>query len=347
MSNLVELAEQLPEVPTRKGSVLVARHPVAVWLAKRTLAALATLVAASFVIYLLANALPGNVGAVILGRHAPPSAIAQLNRRLGQDAPVLSRYAHWLIGVAHGDLGTSAVSLVQGSPAAVKGIMLPALGNSLLLAGITTVLLIPVSFGLGIYAGVHAGRAADRAISIVALALVSLPEFVLGALLILLFFNTLHWFPPVALVGPGETVLSKPNELVLPVLTLLGVSSASVIRLMRAGMVEVLGQGYIEAARLNGLSGRRVVWRHAVRNALAPSVTIMAQNMQYLLGGLVIVEAVFTYPGIGSLFVDAVGAHDVTEIEGIAVTLAAAYILLNLASDFIVVMLVPKMRTNL
>jgi len=321
-------------------------HPIAWWLARRILAAVVTLLAASILIFFLADALPGNIGASILGRNASPRGIALLNRQLGQDKPVLVRYLDWLGGALHGNLGNSAVSLAEGTPASVTSIMAHPLENSLVLACITALLLIPISLALGVMAGVRAGRPADRAISATSLAFVSLPEFVLGALLILLFFSALNVLPPVSYLAPGQSPLSQPKELVLPVLTLLGVSSASVIRLMRAGMIDVLRQGYVEAARLNGFPESRVIWRHAIRNALGPSVTITAQNIQYLLGGLVIVESVFTYPGIGSLFVSSVTAHDVTEIEGIAMTLATAYIVINLVADFLVVMLVPKLRTQ-
>jgi peptide/nickel transport system permease protein len=341
-------ADQSPPEPavTGVGAGWRRRHPLAWWLIRRLVAAAGTLLAASALIFIAADALPGNVGASILGRDASPQAVAQLNRELGQDKPLVQRYLEWLGGAVHGDLGQSAVSLAEGTPAEVTTVMNEPLGNSLVLAGITALLLIPLSFGLGVLAGVRAGRPIDALISGTSLALVSLPEFVLGALLILLFFSGLNLLPPVSLIAPGQAALSQPKELILPVLTLLGVSSASGIRLMRAGMIEVLGQEYVQMARLNGYSERRVIWRHALRNALGPGVTIMAQNLQYLLGGIVIVESVFTYPGIGTLFVSAVTAHDVTEIEGIAVTLAAAYILINLVADFIVLLLVPKLRTQ-
>jgi len=322
------------------------RHAVLWWLIRRLAAAVITLLAASALIFILADALPGNVGAAILGRDSNPRAIAILNKELGQDKPVVQRYVEWLEGAVHGDLGQSAVSLAEGTPASVTSIMSDPIGNSLVLAGITALLLIPLSFGLGVLAGVRAGRPADHLISATSLTLVSLPEFVLGAMLILLFFSGLHLLPPVSLISPGDSAFSQPKELILPVLTLLGVSSASGVRLLRAGMIETLRQDYVRMARLNGYPERRVIWRHAVRNALGPSITIMAQNLQYLLGGIVIVESVFTYPGIGTLFVNAVTAHDVTEIEGIAVTLAAAYILINLLADFAVLLLVPKLRTQ-
>jgi peptide/nickel transport system permease protein len=198
---------------------------------------------------------------------------------------------------------------------------------------------------MGIASGVRPGSARDHLISTTSLALVAVPEFVLGTLLIVIFFSQLNVLPPVSLVPPGESPLAHPKLLVLPVLTLLGAVSASTVRMIRAGMIQALGRNYVTMARLNGIAERRVILRYGLRNALAPSVQIIAQNIQYLFGGIIVVESVFSYPGIGTALVAAVNARDVSVVEAIAVILAAIYIALNVVADMIVIFLVPKLRS--
>jgi peptide/nickel transport system permease protein len=218
------------------------------------------------------------------------------------------------------------------------------LKNSAILAGLAALFMIPLSLGLGAYAAVRAGKPADHMISIGSLVSISAPEFVTGALLVALFFVGLHLLPPVSIVAPGADPLSTPKELVLPVLTLLFASLAWGIRMVRAGMYEVLQTEYVQAARLNGLSERRVLMRYALRNALAPSVQVLAQNLQYLVGGVIIVETVFAYPGLGSQLVSSVSNRDVTMVQSIAMLIAVIYVLINLIADLIVMLLVPKLR---
>jgi peptide/nickel transport system permease protein len=169
----------------------------------------------------------------------------------------------------------------------------------------------------------------------------------MGTLLIYVFFNQLGLLPPVALLSPGQSPFSNPDALILPVLTLLAVAVGAGVRQVRAGMAEVLQQDYVHFARLNGVPEGRVLWRYALRNALAPSVQIIAQNLQYLVGGIIIVESVFAYPGIGTYLVNAVTTRDVIEVQAAAVVLAALYIVINVIADLIVVFLVPKLRTGM
>jgi peptide/nickel transport system permease protein len=327
---------------------LRARHPVAAFVVRRVAAGLATLLVASFLIYAATEALPGNVATVVLGKNATPQAVRTLDHQLNQNRPLLSRYGSWLGGVVTGDLGQSAVELAQGAKSApVTGMIGTPLRNSFILAALTILLLFPLSLALGVLAGVRAGRPADYAVSIPALVIGAFPEFVIATFMILIFFSALDLLPPVALIAPGQTPFTQPKVLVLPVLTLLLITSASAIRQIRAGMIEVLDQDYIETARLNGIPSRRVLWRYAIRNAMAPSVQIFAQNIQYLIGGIIIVESVFNYPGIGLFLVNAVSTRDVTEVAAVALIVAAVYILVNVLADLIVVFLVPKLRTGL
>ena len=303
------------------------------------------MLAASVLIFTAVQVLPGNAASAVLGRNASPAAVRILSRQMGLDRPASTRYAHWLKGFVHGDLGDSAVAIAQGSNhAPIWHLISGPLKNSAILAAITALVMIPLSVGLGALAAVRAGRPTDHLISLGSLAAVSMPEFVVGSLLVAVFFVGLHLLPPVAIVPPGGDPLSHPKQLVLPVVTLLFASMAAGIRMVRAGTFEVLQTEYVQTARLNGLPERRVIMRYALRNALAPSVQVLAQNLQYLVGGVIVVEAVFAYPGIGSQLVNAVQIRDVTVVQSVAMLIAVVYVLINLFADLIVMLLVPKLR---
>jgi peptide/nickel transport system permease protein len=315
------------------------------FLGRRTLGALVGIFAASVVIFAGTHVLPGDAASVVLGRNGDPATVKALNKQLHLDKPAVQQYTDWLAGFVRGDLGDSAVGLAQGEKhAPIWGLIANPVENSVILALITAVLMIPLSLGLGVLAAVYAGRWIDNAISLGSLAAISLPEFVIGSLLVGLFFVGLDWLPPVALVASGANPLSDPTRLVLPIATLLLASLAAGIRMVRAGMLEVLQTEYVQTARLNGLSERRVLWRYGLRNALAPSVQILAQNLQWLIGGIIITENVFAYPGIGSTLVVAVQNRDVTLVQSVAMLIAIVYIAINLLADLIVMLLVPKIR---
>jgi peptide/nickel transport system permease protein len=318
--------------------------PVLAFLGRRILGAIAALLIASVVIFVALNILPGNPASVILGRNATPAAERVLTQRMQLDRPATTRYFDWLGGFVHGDLGVSAVSLAQGQRASVWHQISGPLKNSAILAAIAALFMIPLSIGLGVIGPIFPGKPVDHIISISSLAAIALPEFVTGSLLIGIFFVWLDWLPPVALVPPGGSPLDNPSELVLPVLTLLFASLAAGVRMVRAGMTEVLQTEYVQTARLNGVSESRVLWRYALRNALPTSVQILAQNLQWLIGGIIITEAVFAYPGIGTTLVTAVQNRDVTVVESVAMLIAFIYVLLNLSADLLVMLLVPKLR---
>ncbi len=319
--------------------------PVLAFILRRLVGAAAALLAASVLIFTAVEVLPGNAASAVLGRNASPAAVRILSRQMGLDRPASTRYAHWLKGFVHGDLGDSAVAIAQGTNhAPIWHLISGPLKNSAILAAIAALLMIPLSVGLGALAAVRAGRPTDHLISLGSLAAVSMPEFVVGSLLVAVFFVGLHLLPPVAIVPPGGDPLSHPKQLVLPVVTLLFASMAAGIRMVRAGTFEVLQTEYVQTARLNGLPERRVIMRYALRNALAPSVQVLAQNLQYLVGGVIVVEAVFAYPGIGSQLVNAVQNRDVTVVQSVAMLIAVVYVLINLVANLIVMLLVPKLR---
>jgi peptide/nickel transport system permease protein len=320
-------------------------HPLLWFVVKRLAAAIATLLVVSVLVFIGTEVLPGNAASAVLGRTATPEQLAELEAQMGLDQPAVERYFDWLGGLLTGDLGNSAAGYASGTESPIWEQISGKLSNSIVLAAITAAIMIPVSLVFGVAAAVRAGRPVDHTISIASLALISLPEFVLGSLLILLFFSWLDVLPPLALIPPGESPLSKPDALVLPILTLLGVTLAASIRMVRAGMIETLRAEYVQMARLNGFRERKVVSRYALRNALGPSVQVFAQNIQYLVGGIIVVEYLFAYPGIGKELVDAVAIRDVREVQSIAVLLAAIYIGINIVADLLVVLLTPKLRT--
>jgi peptide/nickel transport system permease protein len=312
---------------------------------RRLLGAVVALWVASLVIFAGTQLLPGDAASVVLGRNGNPATVKLLNKQLHLDRPAYRQYVDWVEGLAHGDLGNSAVGMAQGATSApIWPLISDAIKNSVILAVITALLMIPLSLGLGVLAAVLRGRWLDHAISVASLAAIALPEFVIGSLLVGVFFVGLHWLPPVAIVAPGADPLDHPAKLVLPIATLLLASLAAGIRMVRAGMVEVLQTEYVQTARLNGVSERRVLWRYALRNALPTSVQILAQNLQWLIGGIIITENVFAYPGIGSTLVVAVQNRDVTLVQSVAMLIAIVYIALNLLADLIVMLLVPKIR---
>jgi peptide/nickel transport system permease protein len=216
-----------------------------------------------------------------------------------------------------------------------------------ILAGCTAILLVPLSLAAGVFAAIHAGRARDHLVSYTAIVFGSLPEFVLGSFLILIFSLKLHLLPSVSLLAPGQHGLSNPKGLVLPVLTLLGVALAFTARQIRAGMIVALGEEHVAMARLNGLPERRVRWRYALRSAVAPSVQSFGQSFQYLLGGIIVVETLYAYPGIGTTLVQAVLRRDLPEVQSITMVLAAVYLAINIAADLLIVFLVPRLRTRM
>ena len=294
------------------------------------------------------NALPGNVAEVVLGRDASPEQVSALESELGLDQPFIARYWDWLSAALHGDLGYSTVQQAQGTATEpVTQILASPLVNSLILALISAVIVIPLAMLLGTVAAMRAGRSTDTLISTGALVTGSLPEFVFGTLLVAVFFSWLDVLPPLALVPPGSSPLADPQALILPVLTLVGVAVAFGARQVRVGVMHALDQDYVTFARMNGVPERRILIRYGLRNALAPSVQTFAQTIQYLFGGIVVVEALFAYPGIGLELVRAVALRDVGVVQAIAIILAAIYIAINIAADLLVIVLVPKLKTAL
>lgn len=330
----------------RTGRSRARRHPLVRFVVIRVLAGLGTLLVVTILIFVAVQVLPGNIASVILGRQATPTRIAAIDASLHLTSSLPARYVTFIENMATGHFGDSSAALAQGQTVPVWTAIRTPLRNSLVLATITMIVFLPLCIFLGTVSALRAGRKTDHAVSTIALAFGAMPEFLVGAVLIAVFFVEAHWLPPVAPVSAGQTPFTHPNALVLPVLTLLIVSVAFGIRLLRASTLGVLRENYVAMARLNGYSERRVIRRYVLRNSIAPFVQIVAQEAQYLIGGIIVVESVFGYPGIGSALVQAIMVRDAQEVTVIATILAAMYIFLNIVADLAVVLLVPRLRTE-
>jgi peptide/nickel transport system permease protein len=341
MTELAAPELALAGVPSRRH-----RHPLASFVLRRVAAGVVTLFVVSILLFAGTNVLPGDVASAVLGRDSTPAGLAAIRNELHLNRPAPERYWNWLSGFVQGNLGSSVASqAVSGQPSPISGLIGDRVRNTGVLALFAVLLLVPLSLVLGVISAMRAGRPIDHAVTGISLGLISLPEFVTGTLLILLLSQWLGLLPAVSLIAIGDTVFTHPSILVLPVLTLLAASLAQTTRMVRAGMLEVLRSDYVEWARLSGHSERDVVFRYALRNALAPTVQVIALNVQWLVGGIVVTEYVFGYPGIGQALVQAVSARDVPYVLSVGMLIAIVYIALNVLADLLVVLLVPKLRT--
>jgi peptide/nickel transport system permease protein len=317
------------------------RHPLA-WLAGRRIAAgVFLLLVASVLIFAAVEVLPGDAASAVLGRNATPESLAALREQLGLEQSAPHRYVTWLGDFLSGDLGDS---LTAKQP--VSHLISDRVRNSAILALATVIVLFPLALLLGLIAGTRPGRVVDHAISAVSLTFIALPEFVLGTFLVLVFAVNLKLVPAVSIVPSGSSPLDTPSVLVLPVVTLVLVGAAYMIRMFRAGVIDVLASDYIQMARLQGVPERRVVLHHGLRNALPPAVQVAALTLLWLVGGIFIVETVFAYPGIGQGLVQAVIARDIPYVESVAMLIAIAYTAITIVADLLVVVLIPKLRTG-
>jgi peptide/nickel transport system permease protein len=307
--------------------------------AQRLLLGLFTLWVVSLLIFGATEILPGDVAAAILGRESTEDQRAALREQLGLDRPALQRYAAWLAGMARGDLG---MSLATETP--VSEILAPRLINSLLLAGVTALLAVPLALGLGLLAAAYPGGLYDKALTVVSLFVISLPEFVVALLLVLLLAVHFHLLPVVVGTPDFSTLGSAARALALPALTLLAAVQAHMIRMTRAAVLDVMGRPYIEMALLKGAPKRRIILHHALPNALAPIVNVVALNLGYLLSGVVVVEVVFSFPGLGRLMVDSVATRDMPVVQAGGLIFCTAFVLLTLAADLFAALANPWLR---
>jgi peptide/nickel transport system permease protein len=302
-------------------------------------AAVLTLLAVSLVVFGGTEALPGDAATAVLGREATPDAVAKLRNDFGLDRPVTTRYVEWLKGFAQGDLGRSVPS---GD--SVATLISDPVRNTAVLGLATLLLLIPLVLLLGVVTAVRRDGALDLLSSGATLGLIAVPEFVTGSLLVVVFSAWLGWLPAVSLIDSSQSLFSQRSALVLPVATLLVASVAQGVRMVRACMIDVLRSDFIEALRLKGVPERDVLLRHALPNALGPTIQVLALTIAWLTGGVVVVEAVFQFNGVGLALTGAVSSRDVPTVQAIAMLIAAVYVALNLASDIATALLNPRLR---
>ena len=306
---------------------------------KRLGLALLTLVLLSLIIFFAGSVLPGNPGRAILGPFASQHAVEALNQTLGVNRPLIAQYWSWATGILHGDLGTS-----YQYRAPVSTFLFPALGRSLKLAALAFVILVPLAILGGVLAALYRGRFVDRSISVTGLSLTSIPEFVSGIVLIVIFAIGLKWFPVTATAPPGTSPLGQLHYLILPAIPLVFVLFGYIARMARAGTIEALDSDYVRTAVLKGLPRSTVIRRHVLRNSLLPTITVIATQCGYLIGGLVIVETLFNYPGLGRLIFTAATNKDFPMLEAGMLVIGIVYLGATLIADILYTILNPRIR---
>lgn len=313
-----------------------------IWLARRIGLALITLLLCSLLVFLATAALGDPVRA-ILGKdfEASPERAAALREQLRLDDPILVRYVDWLGGLLSGDLGTSVSNQLP-----VGQLIGDRVVNSAVLVLISALVMIPVAFGIAMVSANFRGRRTDGAIQMVLLTLAGLPEFVVGILLVALLSTTvLHLLPAVTIAGGGQPPWHNPASMILPVATLVLAVAPYVSRIVRSSLLEVLDSDYVELARLKGVPERVVMRKHALLNAIVPGIQVIALQLAWLAGGIVIVEYLFSYPGVGASLVDSVRSSDFPMVQALAMVIAAVYVGVNLLADVLSILFTPRART--
>jgi peptide/nickel transport system permease protein len=309
------------------------------FLARRLALGLVTLWVLSVLIFVGTHILPGNPGRSMLGPFASPEAVQALNKDLGADKPLLTQYATWISDVAHGDLGTS---FAFKRP--VGDLIATAMGQSSKLALLAFVMVVPLGILGGVIAALNAGKPVDRIISVGGLSAAVMPEFVGGIVLIIIFGLWLNVLPISARWPPGTGLLSQVQYLLMPALALVLVLFGYIARMARAGTVAALDADYTRTAVLKGLPRRTVVWRHVLRNALLPTITVIATQVGYLIGGLVVIERLFNYNGVGELILNAARNKDYPQLQSTVLVIGVVYMVATLAADILYSILNPRIR---
>jgi peptide/nickel transport system permease protein len=319
------------------------RSPFWGFVLRRLLLGILVLILVSVVVFAATQALPGDAARAILGRNATAASLKALREQLHLNQPILVQYFSWAAGLLHGDAGTS---LAAQEP--VTKLIGDRIVNSAFLVLCSGLISIPLSVFIGSYAALRRDQTFDVIASLATLVFAALPEFVVGvALVVLLATTVLQVFPAVSMITPGAPPWDEPQAIVLPTLTLVLAVTPYVARVMRASMIEVLESDYVEMARLKGVPEQLVMRRHALPNALGPTFQVIALNLAYLAGGVIVVEFVFNYAGIGGALRDAVAARDLPVIQALAMLIAGLYVLLNLLADIGTILVTPRLRTRL
>jgi peptide/nickel transport system permease protein len=300
---------------------------------------LLALVLLSLIIFFASQVLPGNPGRAILGPFASESAVNALNHTLGVDRPLIAQYWSWVSGIVHGDLGTS-----YQFHAPVSTFLWPALGRSLKLAAVAFVIVVPLSIFGGVMAALNRGNAVDRSISVAGLSLTTVPEFVSGIVLIVVLGIGLKWLPVTASAPAGSSFPTELRYLILPAIPLVLILFGYIARMARAGTIEALDSDYVRTATLKGLPRSVVIRRHVLRNSLLPTITVIATQTGYLIGGLVVVETLFNYPGLGRLIVTAATDKDFPMLAAGVLIIGIVYLVATFIADILSTVLNPRIR---
>jgi peptide/nickel transport system permease protein len=308
----------------------------------RVLAGIPIVIALSLLVFLATQALPGDAAVAYLANSATPERLAAIREQLNLDDPIMVQYFSWASGVVQLDFGQTLTGEVS-----VSGLLGERIQNTLILMASSGIVAMPLSILIGTYAAVRRGKIFDNVSSLVTLILASLPEFVVAIFLVfLLATNVFQIFPAISFVEPGTLAWADPKSLILPSLTLILAVTPYVSRIMRGSMIEVMESEYIQMARLKGLSERTVILRHALPNAIAPTIQVIALQLAWLAGGVVVVEAIFAYPGIGTIMIDAVKSRDLPIVQAITLMIAALYVILNILADIGTILSTPRLRTK-
>jgi len=318
-------------------------HPILRTILQRLGLGLLTLFVVSLIIFSSMQFLPGDFATAVLGQSATPETVAAFRKELGLNDPAVVRYMQWIGGVVQGDFGSSFSGRSSGREREVMELIAPRLWNTLFLAGLTAAIAVPLSLLMGITAALYRNSLYDRTINATTLTTISFPEFFVAYILILLLATLWKVFPSLANVRPDTPLMDRIYMCALPALTLTLVIVAHMMRMTRAAIINLLASPYIEMARLKGVSSSKVILKHALPNAWAPIVNVIAFNLAYLVVGVVVVEVVFVYPGIGQLMVDAVSTRDIPVVQACALIFAATYILLNLFADIVSIVTNPRL----
>lgn len=313
-------------------------NKVLVMVAQRIALGLLTLFVVSAIIFLAVELLPGDIATEILGQTATPETVAAIRRELGLDQPAYIRYFDWLLGVVQGDFGRSLATDRE-----ITELIGARLLNTLFLALVAAAVSVPLAIGLGVMAALHRNSTFDRSVNIFTLSAISMPEFFIAYMLILFFAVRVGWFPSLSKVDLDQPLFDRLYAVALPAVTLTLVIVAHIMRMTRATIINLMSSPFIEMATLKGLPPWRIVVRHALPNAWAPIVNVVVINLAYLISGVVVVEVVFVYPGLGQLMVDSVVKRDLPVVQACSLIFAATYIVLNLTADILSIVSNPRL----
>jgi len=298
-----------------------------------------TLLAVSVIVFVMTSWLPGDVASILLGQAATPKTLAALRAELGTDQPLIVQYFSWLGNMATGDLGIS-----KTGGATISSLISSRIGNTMMMAGLVAIISIPISISVGLFAAMYPGTWLDRIVSFGTLSTASVPEFFVATVLVLIFAVNLGWLPSITYLSGDESTWQLLKAVAMPLLTLVIVVSAQMIRMTRAGILNVMSTDYIEMAILKGVPRKRIILRHALYNAIGPIVNIIALNLAYLVSGVVIVETIFSYPGLAKLMINGVQTRDLPLVQACAMIFCGAYVVLIILADVVSIISNPRLR---